>query len=673
LFDVNTLIKGEVNEKMNNEDKSISNKKPATFFGKMRIGTKVVIITMAFFSTLFIGSNIALRVSSEKITNDNALKEMSNITLSVVNSLDSFDRTVGQQINRFADLFGSEFTNEFEIDTNPSAIEGKSVPTLLNNGKVLNMNFEQVDEFTKKTGVNATILVKSGDEYVRIATSVKNDKNERAIGTNLSHASPAYDAINKGEAYNGVALLFGKYYTTSYRPLKNKTGEVIGIIFVGLDVTSEMQALKKSIKKITIGKTGYVFIIDNNKKSSAYGNFLVHPDSEGKNILEMKEHELLRKQLVENEKGQLQYTDSEDQQKVLAYQTYDKWDWTIASGTYAQELTGEMATLYHYFTIGGIIGLIILNWALYVLLKNMITKPLMEVMSVANTLALGDLTTNINTTREDEIGDLYNAMNSISDNLTKVVNKVRLNTEQITISSAEIAEGNMDLSSRTEEQAASLENTATSMEQLTVIIKNNAESAFEASKMVSNSSDLAVKGGQSMKQVVNTMQDINTSSKKIVEIISVIDGIAFQTNILALNAAVEAARAGEQGRGFAVVAQEVRGLAQRSSQAAKEIKQLIEISVANINTGSDFVNKAENTIDEMVLSINNIEKIMTDIAQANKEQSIGIDQINHSISEMDSVTQQNAALVEEAAAAAASMSELAIDLTKTVEIFKVNK
>ena len=655
-----------------------NNKK--NFFSKMRIGTKVSIVTMLVFGALFVGSNMALRVASEKITHDSSIKDMSNMTLSVVNSLDSFDRTVGQQINRFADLFATNFSKEFEIDESISSeVSGKKVPTLKSNGEVLNLNFQKVDEFTQKTGVNGTIFVKSGDEYIRISTSVKNDKNERAIGTNLLHSNPAYEAINKGQSYNGVALIFGKYYTTSYRPLKNKSGEVIGIMFAGLDVSEEMQALKDSIKKIKVGKTGYVFIVDANEKSTTYGSLLVHPDSEGKNIVESNSNEsdTFIKEILQNKKGQLEYQDRENdkedlKEKIVAYETYDKWDWAIVSGTYLEELTGEMADLYHYFTIFGFLGLLVLNFALYVLLKHMVTKPLMQVMSVANTLASGDLTINIETKRQDEIGELYESMNNISDNLSKVVTKVRVSTDHIQTASSEIAAGNLDLSARTEQQAASLEETATSMEQLTVIIKNNAEQAMGASTLVTNSSKLALKGGESMKEVVSKMEEINDSSKKIVDIIAVIDSIAFQTNILALNAAVEAARAGEQGRGFAVVASEVRSLAQRSASAAKEIKELISTSVSNISEGNSFVLQAENTIKEIVTSVDNVSSIMKEIAQANHEQSIGVGQINIAISQMDGVTQQNAALVEQAASAAASMQELSVELTKTVESFKTH-
>lgn len=609
------------------------------------------------------------------------MKEMATTSLSIVNSLDSFDKTVGQQINRFSDIFLGTFEGEFTVDVeNKTQVVDKLLPSLKNGNEIIDMNFKAVDEFTKKTGVNATIFVFDNQEFVRVSTSLKNDKGERVIGTNLSHASPAYNALINGQNYNGVTQLFGKDYTTSYRVLKDKNNHIIAAIFVGLDVSSEMIALKESIKKIKIADTGYVFIVDSNKKSDKYGNVILDPVAEGKNVLEATtpDNRYFIKEMLTKENGEIQYpwinkelNETEVKNKVVTYQTYKKWNWLIASGAYDNELTGQIGKLYDRFTMIGIAVLICLNIALYYLLKYMITKPLLQVKQFANTLSSGDLTVEIKTTREDEIGQLFQAMNSISQDLSQVVNKVRMSTEQISTASSEISSGNNDLSYRTEEQAISLEKTATSMDQLTAIIQNNAQQVIEVSSLVTNSAQLALTGGQSMKEVVSTMNDINQSSKKIVDIITVIEGIAFQTNILALNATIEAARAGEQGRGFAVVAGEVRNLAHRSSVAANEIKELIHTSVKNINKGNDFVLQTENNITQIVTSVNNVDIIMKEIAIANKEQTLGVEQINNAISEMDGVTQQNAALVEEAAAATNSMNELAVELTKTVEVFKI--
>lgn len=289
---------------------------------------------------------------------------------------------------------------------------------------------------------------------------------------------------------------------------------------------------------------------------------------------------------------------------------------------------------------------------------------------IAGSIAHGDLSIAIETANSDK-GSLLVEMKEMRNSLVSIVGQVRIGTETIGTASREIAAGNIDLSSRTEMQASSLEKTASAMEELTSTVKQNADNAREANLLAATASDVARKGGDVVSQVVDTMGSINASANKIVDIIGVIDGIAFQTNILALNAAVEAARAGEQGRGFAVVAAEVRNLAQRSAAAAKEIKTLIGDSVEKVERGSKLVGQAGVTMDEVVASVKRVTDIMSEIANASQEQSAGIEQVNLSIIEMDSMTQQNAALVEEAAAAAQSLQDQASELAHVVSIFKL--
>ncbi|KAB8044511.1 methyl-accepting chemotaxis protein [Janthinobacterium aquaticum] len=306
------------------------------------------------------------------------------------------------------------------------------------------------------------------------------------------------------------------------------------------------------------------------------------------------------------------------------------------------------------------------------LLTISIVHPLRTAVEVARRVADGDLTTKIDSDAHDETGQLLHALSDMNGSLQRIVGEVRSSTDSIATSSTQIAAGNQDLSSRTEQQAGSLEETASSMEELTSTVRQNADNARQANQLAATAAQVAVKGGAVVAQVVGTMESINSSSNKIVDIIGVIDGIAFQTNILALNAAVEAARAGEQGRGFAVVASEVRNLAQRSSQAAKEIKELIGASVEQVSAGSKLVAEAGSTMDDIVASVHRVSDIITEITAASSEQSAGIDEINHAIGQMDAVTQQNAALVEEAAAAAESMQNQAEHLQQVVSVFKLD-
>ncbi|QGZ41918.1 methyl-accepting chemotaxis sensory transducer with TarH sensor [Pseudoduganella flava] len=322
------------------------------------------------------------------------------------------------------------------------------------------------------------------------------------------------------------------------------------------------------------------------------------------------------------------------------------------------------------FTAAIAIGLIVIVGATIVLLRA-IMNPLDEALGHFDAIAAGNLADRIAVTSHDEMGNLLAGLSKMQQQLAATVQSVRHGSSAIAVASHEISAGNADLSRRTEQQAASLEETASSLEELTSTVRQNADNARQANQLALTASSVAGKGGQLVSQVVDTMDTINTSSKRIVDIIAVIDGIAFQTNILALNAAVEAARAGEQGRGFAVVASEVRNLAQRSAAAAKEIKELITASVNQVEAGTQLVGKAGSTMDEIVTSVEKVTTIMSDIMLAGEEQSAGIDQINQAIAQMDEATQQNAALVEEAAAAAESMRQQAAQLEELVSTFRL--
>ena len=355
--------------------------------------------------------------------------------------------------------------------------------------------------------------------------------------------------------------------------------------------------------------------------------------------------------------------------KVSYVKGFAPWGWVLGSGVYVDTVDatsmkrGVVSALLIMFFIA-------ILMVFCTLIARSISRPIKQAVEIAKTIAQGDLRSQIEAVGSGEVGELLFALKEMNVSLQHIVVQVRTSADTIATGSSQIASGNLDLSSRTEQQASSLEETASSMEELTSTVKQNSDNARQANQLALSSSEIAIKGGVVVSEVVNTMSSIEASSKKIFDIISVIDGIAFQTNILALNAAVEAARAGEQGRGFAVVATEVRNLAQRSAAAAKEIKALISDSVEKVDIGTKLVGQAGATMQDIVDSIKSVTDIMGEITEASQEQTSGIEQINQAIAQMDEVTQQNAALVEEAAAAAGSLEDQASDLLQVVSAFK---
>ncbi|AOJ02994.1 hypothetical protein WS70_15120 [Burkholderia mayonis] len=359
--------------------------------------------------------------------------------------------------------------------------------------------------------------------------------------------------------------------------------------------------------------------------------------------------------------------------KISYVTRFAPWDWNISSGVFLKDIdTVYYETLVGHLAMVFVIGFVI-TAAMLVIIRNVrasLGGEPDEAATLAARIAAGDLTRPVAVRAGDETS-MMAAMRDMQGRLQSTIGGIRLAAESIAAASHEIAAGNHDLSQRTEQQAASLEETAASMEELTATVKQNAENARQASGLANSASEIALKGNDVVSRVIGTMGEINDSSQKIADIIGVIDGIAFQTNILALNAAVEAARAGEQGRGFAVVAGEVRSLAQRSATAAKEIKQLIDASVERVHNGSALVGQAGTTMTEILQAVRRVTDIMGEIAAASEEQSSGISQVGRAVTQMDEMTQQNAALVEEAAAAASSLQEQAARLRESVSAFQV--
>ncbi|MEN9356208.1 MAG: hypothetical protein RL695_379 [Pseudomonadota bacterium] len=858
---------------------------------KLMLASASLLIVIMLLGVLGLSRHIASQLEQDGVTElGEKLKLVRHLVEVSASGLDEESR-------RFSQIFRSHFPENFSTEV----VNGQ--PSLRHGTTSLHERTVEVDRFTGSTNAMSTVLVRSGQDFIRFSTSLRTEKGERAAGIPLGTTHPAVSRLLAGEDYAGLVKMFGKDYYTRYTPVRDAAGQVIGAFFVGLDATDNLNTLKKHIRDIHVGSTGYFYVL-NAKPGKDYGALLVHPAKEGSNILTARDdngREFIR-EILEKKQGLIRYPwknaelgDSSAREKVVAYDHYPAWGWVIAGGTYRDEFEATARSMQYALAAAALALVVLMLSLIHLLVRRLINQPLQQVLDTFKTISCGDFSSRIDVTRDDEIGRIRQGLQSLQtrmgfevaeskrradetqrikvaldnvstgvmiadpqrniiyanksvcrilkgaeadirkqlpnfdadhmvgsnidhyhrqpahqagllerlqtthvssfeicgrhlrvaaspvfgergerlgtvaewldrtaeiqvehelagvveaaqrgdfgqrlaldgkegfvhqlasglnqlaevtstglqdvarvlksvargdltqqieadysgifgqlkddtnttvERLREVVGRIKEATEAINTAAQEISAGNQDLSSRTEEQASSLEETASSMVELNETVRNNADNARQAHALSHQSNEVAVKGGAMVKRVVSTMSEIQDSSKKIADIIGVIDSIAFQTNILALNAAVEAARAGEQGRGFAVVASEVRSLAQRSATAAKEIKTLIVESVEKVEGGAQLVAEAGVTMDDVVGSFRQVAELVTDISNASNEQSSGIEQVTQAINQMDEVTQQNAALVEEAAAASESLSEQAHGLMQTVGMFRLSE
>jgi methyl-accepting chemotaxis protein-2 (aspartate sensor receptor) len=643
------------------------------------VGSKITAFTFTLVGLILGALVLAVSLATSSMLEDSALRGVSNELQSVTNTVKLFNKSASQQASVYGRVFATGFDGQFALDHGKAIdVAGRQVPALTDGGKVLNLDFAAPDRFSRLTGGNATIFAADGEEFVRVSTSVKKENGSRAVGTLLDHASPAYKALREGRTWVGLVKLFGKPFMTQYEPMRDGAGGIIGALYVGIDISKDLAQFKEQLLAVKVGKTGYFYVLDA-APGKGYGDLLVHPTQEGANLLAAKSADgrEFTREMLDKKNGILTYQwlnpgETSARDKVVAYAQFEPWNWVIAGGTYKDEILEEASKLRVRYIAFGLLALAIFAVLLYLMVRATVTRPLVAVRDAAMRIAGGDLTATVAIERTDEIGNLAEAVNGISRNLSAVVGEVRTGAEQIASASEQISSGNQDLCARTERQAAQLAETASSMDELTSTVRQNADNAHTANALAENASAVAQKGGAMVGQVIDTMLSIDQSSRKIADIIGVIDGIAFQTNILALNAAVEAARAGEQGRGFAVVAGEVRTLAHRSADAAREIRTLIAASVDQVGTGSKLVQEAGATMSQVLESVQRVTGVIGDISAASAEQRTGIEHVNQAVGQMDGTTQQNAALVEEAGAAAMALHDQAASLARAVRRFRID-
>ena len=645
----------------------------------MSLGTRLSLSNFLLVLVVLTGLIGAITWSAARSIEQRATQEVHDRTELLTNLVRATDADLRLRTSELGKAFNARLEKRVNLTGETVDMAGKAVPVLTWQGRSLNTDTNLVDEFSQLTKSTTTVFVKRGEDFVRISTSLKNEQDQRATGTVLDRQHPAYQMGLQDQPYVGLIALFGRQYMTRYDPLHGSDGKLVGLTFVAQDFTDYLGILKKTIRDLKIGETGYYYVLDA-RPGPNQGNLVIHPAKEGKNMLDAKDadgHPFIR-DMLERKNGVMRYPwintelgETQAREKVVAFTFLKEWDWVVAGGTYSDEFSAEVVHTRNLYCGLGLAIVLLISLAGWLMFRKLVVRPLDEVAHAADRIAHGDLTVSLAVHRRDEVGLLQEAINRIGLGLTKVVRTVRDNAQSVASASAQIAEGNQDLNARTESQASSLEETASSMEQLGSTVSQNAAHGRTASELAVRASQVASRGGAVVAEVVHTMQGINDSSRRIADIIGVIDGIAFQTNILALNAAVEAARAGEQGRGFAVVAAEVRSLAQRSAEAAKEIKTLITASVERVEQGSEQVNQAGQTMQEVVEAIQRVSSVVGEISTASAEQSVGVAQVGEAVTQMDQATQQNAALVEEMAAAASSLRTQAEDLVQVVSLFKL--
>jgi methyl-accepting chemotaxis protein len=632
------------------------------------LGTRLSLITGVSVAVLFLLFTFLMSRNASQQLETLAVEDLHSQSTGVVDMVEMFNTSLSEEVESYTRLFTSFIPQPISVDTTQTrTIQGITVP-LLKGGEIeLHENNAVPDDFLNRTGAIATLFVRSGDDFVRVATSLRKENGDRAIGTKLDSASPALAPVMRGEAYRGLALLFGKRYITQYQPVKDASGNIIAILFVGVDISRSWGIMRDKILQRRLGESGHFYVLDRNAGKN-YGNYLFHPREEGKRP---QWDDATQKALLGSESGTLARTDADGRTRMMSWIALPGWNWTIVGEVDKAVLLRDVNTMRNQFLIAGVVISLLFAALFVVIIRRWLTRPLRDVIQLAQHYASGDLRATLAVKSKDEVGQLIEAINGIGHGLQNMVHQVREAAGEINQGTTTLAADSGEITEQINKQASSVEETSASMEQLAATVQQTAENMDQTQRLVHDTSGAVQQGGQTVSRAVATMNDIRDASQRIAAITQVIESIAFQTNILALNAAVEAARAGEHGKGFAVVAQEVRALAARSAQAVKEIEELIADTLAKVSEGHALSEQTQKAMSAIIDHMGNINQLVTEINHASREQSAGIGQVNLAMTHIGEATHITADRASRSEDIARTLREKGSHLSQLVSLFRL--
>ncbi|MBW7900112.1 MAG: methyl-accepting chemotaxis protein [Rhodocyclaceae bacterium] len=674
-------------------------------FGDLPIAAKLNIVLLAAIAAILFLAGLFLSHWLGQKIEERSLADLRRTNAQVIDMIDAY----ASVLERSAEMLGAQFTATLPKrlvlePSHPLSTAGSEFPTLRGGERILNNDSAPMDAFIEATGAFATVFVRHGDDFFRIATSLKKENGERALGTPLGSDHPAFGPVSAGTPYTGRATLFGREYMTHYIPLKDESRRVVGISIIGIDFTESLAALKQKILALKVGETGYVFALD---AAVTPGMAVVHPAAEGTNLINAKDSDgrSFVREMIETKQGVIRYPwmnaaigDKSPRQKITAFDHFPRWGLVVGSGSYLDEFTRDVRGVQTQFAIAGLLVVAVLVIVVFQTTRRWLSRPLGEAIAVTRRVAQGDLTVSVQAANRDEVGQLLDATDHMCTQLREMIGEVNAGIGTLVSGAHQMASASAEVATRSGVQSDAAASMAAAIEEMTASIDRVSQLSQEARDMAQSSGEISDNGAAVIDSAINEMNTIAATvrqssgavarlgeqSQRITSIVNVIREIADQTNLLALNAAIEAARAGEQGRGFAVVADEVRKLAERTTQSTQEIADMVtqiqdgagtavgsmSIGVNQVEDGVKLANEAGGSIAEIKSGAARVGHAVVGISEALCEQTSASQDIARNVERIAQQAECNHAQARQTSDAANDLEALAERLRQSIARFR---